>query len=84
VVYIARRLFILVMMKSASRCPGLPLPPDHIILGDEAFSANSEQILTPVAGEQVPGSPEDTYNFFQSSLRMAIESESRARPNTLE
>ena len=60
------------------------LPPDHIILGDEAFSANSEQILTPVAGEQVPGSPEDTYNFFQSSLRMAIESESRARPNTLE
>ena len=44
------------------------------MLGDDAFSGNSDQVLCPYPGSAVqPQSAADTYNFYQSSLRMAVE-----------
>jgi hypothetical protein len=47
------------------------LPSDAVLLGDDAFSGNHWQILCPFPGGCV--GQQDTYNFYQSSLRMAIE-----------
>lgn len=48
------------------------LPLKYFLVGDDAYP-NTDQLLTPYSGEQTPHSPEDTYNFYQSSTRIRIE-----------
>eukprot|EP01043_Picozoa_sp_COSAG02_P064874 COSAG02_NODE_9619_length_2159_cov_1.753883_3_plen_335_part_00 len=49
------------------------LPRTFAMLGDDAFSGNSDQVLCPYSGAVQPQTASDTYNFYQSSLRMAVE-----------
>merc|ERR1711865_287841 len=44
----------------------------YFLVGDDAYSA-SEQMLTPFPGSHKWKSPEDCYNFHQSSTRIRIE-----------
>jgi len=49
---------------------GIPTP--YHVLGDAAYPA-SNCLMTPIPGQHGSPTPEDTFNFFQSSKRMAIE-----------
>ncbi|CAM9931598.1 unnamed protein product, partial [Heterosigma akashiwo] len=48
------------------------LSPGLYILGDAAYSC-TDVLLTPYIGVLPPGSPEDSYNFYLSQLRIRIE-----------
>jgi hypothetical protein len=47
------------------------LPEDFYILGDAAY-VNSEHLLAPYPGKKLEGR-EDTFNYYQSQLRIRIE-----------
>eukprot|EP00505_MAST-04D_sp_SCG-Rhode-Island_P003410 Stramenopile-MAST_4_protein_3410 len=49
---------------------GIPTP--YHVLGDAAYPA-SNCLMTPIPGQHGSPTPEDTFNFFQSSKRMGIE-----------
>ena len=48
------------------------LPGQYFIAGDDAYSANAEQIVTPFPGSQLPAD-KDNFNFYLSNSRISIE-----------
>lgn len=54
------------------------IPTPYFILGDDAYSGSHAQIVTPFAGKNLPHN-EDTFNFYQSSLRCAQRTATHAQ-----
>ncbi|KAJ8607509.1 hypothetical protein CTAYLR_010769, partial [Chrysophaeum taylorii] len=48
------------------------IPGSFFLIGDAAYCCKS-WLLSPIPGSHVPGSPEDSFNYVQSALRMNVE-----------